>query len=261
MKPPTNYHLPPTTLTKNLFLYLFLIMATACQTHTPPLNIGHRGAMGHVLENTLPSIDKALELGVDMIEIDVFVIASGELVVFHDDELDRLALNAQGPIENHTRETLQQVVLKDQHRIPLLEEVINRIDKKVPLNIELKGAHTARPTHALLQSFFDRGWNHEHFIISSFRWDELETYHSLDPKMPLAVLTEDDPLQALPTAKNLKAVAINPWWKTLNTQNVKTLQKEGFKVFTYTVNEPQDIKTVTQWGVDGIFCNFPERVK
>lgn len=245
----------------NRFIYLLLIMATACQTHTPPLNIGHRGAMGHVLENTLPSIDKALELGVDMIEIDVFVIASGELVVFHDDELDRLALNAQGPIENHTRETLQQVILKDQHRIPRLEDVIERINRNVPLNIELKGANTARPTVAVLQTYYDRGWNPKDFIISSFRWDELATLRSLDPIIDIAVLTEEDPLQAIPTAKALKAVAINPWWKTLTAQNVKTLQKEGFKVYTYTVNEPEDIKTVTQWGVDGIFCNFPERVK
>jgi predicted ABC-type ATPase len=62
------------------------------------LNIGHRGAMGHVMENTLPSIQKALDLKVDMIEIDVFVCKSGEVVVFHDEILDSLS-SSTGKIE------------------------------------------------------------------------------------------------------------------------------------------------------------------
>ncbi|MDO7586222.1 MAG: glycerophosphodiester phosphodiesterase, partial [Flavobacteriaceae bacterium] len=62
-----------------------------------PMMIGHRGAMGYETENTLASINKAVALGAAMIEIDVFQIASGELVVFHDNELDRLS-NATGPI-------------------------------------------------------------------------------------------------------------------------------------------------------------------
>ena len=55
---------------------------TSCVTTSKPLVIGHRGARGHVAENTVASVKKALELGVDGIEIDVFLCASGELVVF-----------------------------------------------------------------------------------------------------------------------------------------------------------------------------------
>lgn len=240
-------------------LIILALLLHNCSKMKQPLNIGHRGAMGHETENTIASVKKALELGVDMIEIDVFVIKSGELVVFHDEILDSLT-DTSGKIEDFTLEELQKVVVKGNHRIPTLEEVINTIDQKVPLNIELKGKNTAKPTFELLQTFYKKGWKKDAFVISSFLWDELETFRKLDAEIALAVLTEENPLEAMAMGKKLKAEAINPWWKTLTKENVKQLHEEGFKIYTYTVNEPEDIKTVTQLGVDGIFCNFPERM-
>ena len=69
---------------------MIVLSSISCNNQYRPLNIGHRGAKGHIAENTLPSISKAIELGVDGIEIDIFVCKSGELVVFHDKKLDRL---------------------------------------------------------------------------------------------------------------------------------------------------------------------------
>jgi glycerophosphoryl diester phosphodiesterase len=230
-----------------------------CSKMKQPLNIGHRGAMGHETENTIASVKKALELDIDMIEIDVFLIKSGELVVFHDEILDSLT-DTSGSIKDFTWDELQKVVVKGNHRIPTLEEVIKTIDQKVPLNIELKGKNTAKPTFELLQTFYKKGWKKDAFVISSFLWDELETFRKLDAEIALAVLTEENPLEAIAMGKKLKAVAINPWWKTLTKENVKQLHEEGFKIYTYTVNEPDDIKTVSELGVDGIFCNFPERM-
>lgn len=224
-----------------------------------PLNIGHRGAMGHETENTIASVKKALELNVDMIEIDVFLIKSGELVVFHDETLDSLT-NTSGKIEDFTLEELQKVVVKGNHQIPTLEEVIKTIDKKVPLNIELKGKNTAKPTFELLEKYYQKGLKKDDFVISSFLWDELETFRKLDDKISIAILTEENPIDAIEIGKKLKAVAINPWWKTLTKGNVEQIQNEGFLIYTYTVNEPSDIKFVTELGVDGIFCNFPERL-
>lgn len=242
----------------------FLVVSVAllfmnCSNMNQPLNIGHRGAMGHETENTIASVKKALALKVDMIEIDVFVIKSGELVVFHDEVLDRLT-NTSGRIEDFTLEELQKVVVKGNHHIPTLAEVIETIDQKVPLNIELKGKNTAKPTFELLQTFYERGWKKDAFVISSFLWEELETFRKLDAEIAIAVLTEENPVDAIAMGKRLKAVAINPWWKTLTEENVRQLHAEGFKIYTYTVNEPEDIKNVTALGVDGIFCNFPERL-
>lgn len=78
-----------------------VITSTSIAQEAKILRIGHRGAMGHITENTVESVVKAIDLRCDMIEIDVFKVKSGELVVFHDDTLDRIT-NAKGPIESYT---------------------------------------------------------------------------------------------------------------------------------------------------------------
>ncbi len=84
--------------------------------------------MGHETENTLASVQKALDLGVDMIEIDVFKIQSGEIVVFHDKKVDRLA-NAGGNIEEYNMFQLRQLVLDGGHKIPMLQEVLKLLEE------------------------------------------------------------------------------------------------------------------------------------
>ena len=103
-----------------------------------PLIIGHRGAKGHLAENTLPSIQKALDLGVDAIEIDVFKCALGELVVYHDATLEKLT-DAKGAIMDFSLEELRQVKVLNDYQIPTLNEVLDLIYGRVILNIELKG--------------------------------------------------------------------------------------------------------------------------
>ena len=245
---------------KIIILVLVTLLFQNCSKMEKKLvKIGHRGAMGHETENTIASVKKALELGVDMIEIDVFLIKSGELVVFHDEILDSLT-DTSGSIEDFTLEELQNVVVKGNHQIPTLDEVIETVDRLVILNIELKGKNTAGPTLKLLQKYYQKDWKKDDFVISSFLWDELTTVRKLDSEIPIAVLTEENPTDALVMGKKLKAVAINPWWKMLTKENVELIHEEGFKIYTYTVNEPDDIKMVTELGVDGIFCNFPERL-
>lgn len=224
-----------------------------------PLNIGHRGAMGHETENTISSIKKALDLDVDMIEIDVFVIKSGEVVVFHDEVLDSLT-NVKGKIEDYTWEDLKKVVVKGNHKIPLLEEVITTINKKTPLNIELKGSKTAKPVFDILTTYYEKGWTRADFNISSFLWEELENYRQLDVTISIGILTEENPIDAIAIAEKLKAQSINPWYKTLTSENIELIHKKGFKIYTYTVNEPDTIKQMIRLGVDGIFCNYPERL-
>ena len=243
-----------------LYFYSLFLIFISCSTMKKPINIGHRGAMGHETENTIASVKKALELGVDMIEIDVFVLKTGEVVVFHDETLDNLT-NHKGNIEEYSFTELQKVKVKGNHSIPTLADVITIIDKKVPLNIELKGKNTAQPTQKIVHSFYKKGWSKKDFVISSFLWEELKIYRKLDLKIPIAILTEENPIDAISIGVDVKAFAINPWYKTLTKQNVEYLHKSGFKINTYTVNEPEDINKVIELGVDGIFCNFPERLR
>ena len=95
---------------KNTVLLLMIFAITSCTSKADPLVIGHRGARGHVAENTVASVKKALELGVDGIEIDVFLCASGELVVFHDKTLEKLT-NATGYIEELSLDSIKTITV------------------------------------------------------------------------------------------------------------------------------------------------------
>ena len=249
-----NIKLPSTLLTA--------LMMSAC-TQTPKPHelfvIGHRGAMGYETENTLASVEKAVELGVPMIEIDVFKIASGELVVFHDDLVDKLT-DGSGPIEELTLEQVKSLNLEGNHQIPTLNEVLDTLDKRSALNIELKGANTADDSVRIVRQYMaEKGYSAQDFVFSSFRWPELYRVRELAPDFDIAVLTGDDPLEAIDTAKELKAVAINPWYKNVTAENVTAIHEAGFKVFAYTVNELEDIALMRSYKVDGIFCNYPDR--
>jgi len=239
------------------FIFLFL----GCDMmENKPLIIGHRGAMGHETENTLASIQKALDIGVDVIEIDVFRISSGEVAVFHDERVERLT-NGGGRIEEYNFYDMRQLILEGNHRIPVLQDVLNLINNEVRLNIELKGKNTSDPVNFITNYYIDnKGWKAKNFLISSFNWDELRSMRAINPDMAIAVLTEGDPLEAIDIAIELNAEAINPSYTTLTAENVKAIHDAGFKVYTYTVNEPEDIARMTDFGVDGIFINYPERM-
>ena len=244
-------------------ILIFLLMSLMISSCTPSKNllvIGHRGARGHLAENTLPSIAKALELGVDGIEIDVFRCASEELVVFHDQTLEKLT-NATGYIEQLDLDSIRNIEVLNGFTIPTLEEVLNLINGRAMLNIELKGSQTAILTDQMLQTFFEKEtWSAEKILISSFDLEELKLFYEVNQKVPIAILTEDDPLDALPIAKELNAVAINPNYKSLNKENLTKIHKKGLKIYPWTVNQPEEISALLALGVDGIITDFPERV-
>ncbi len=245
---------------KKISIVVLLITALSCDMKKP-LVIGHRGAMGHETENTLASVQKAMELGVDMIEIDVFKIQSGEIVVFHDETVDRLA-NAGGKIEEYNIFDLKKLILDGGHSIPMLQDVLKLIDNKVALNIELKGANTADRVNFIMDYYIkEKGWSPENFIISSFNWDELKAMREINKDVAIAVLTEENPQDAIPIAKELNAQAINPYFKMLTAENASAIKDAGFKIYTWTVNEPQDIASMKDLAVDGIITNYPERVQ
>lgn len=224
-----------------------------------PLKIAHRGAMGHVTENTIESVQKALEMGCDAIEIDVYKVKDGSLMVFHDEKLNRVS-NGTGNIEDYTKEELKKLLVTGNYRIPTLEEVISTIDKKVILNIELKGSNTAEGTIEIIKDFKRKGWTNSNFIISSFKWEELEKIYELDPTLDIAVLTDKEPADAIEFAHKVKAVAINPHFKKLNKTNVSKIKEANLKIYPWTVNEIKDINRMKELKVDGIITNYLERL-
>jgi len=243
------------------FFLVFIFLFTSCNNTSDIIVIGHRGAMGHALENTIESVEKAVNLNVDGIEIDVFKSKTGELIVYHDPSLKRLS-NSTALIEDISLDSIKKVKLKGGLMIPILEEVIDVIPENIFLNIELKGKNTAYATNKIISEYLTRyNWPPSKFIISSFNWNELENFRSFNSEIPIAILTDTNPLNAIPVAKKLNAVAINPNYKLLNKYVVNQIKKEGLKIFPYTVNSINDIDKMKNLGVDGIITNYPERIK
>ena len=223
------------------------------------LKIGHRGAKGFAAENTLKSIQKALDFGVDGIEIDVHKCASGELVVFHDFTLDRMT-NGTGEVSKHTLKELKQVVVKGHCQIPTLSEVLAFVDNKCLLNIELKGHDTAKEASRMIEFFVEKkGWEYKNIIVSSFLKEPLQTVFNTNKKIQLGVLVDTNLDAAVDFAKQIKAVSIHPDYTMLTLEIVEKL-KENFKVYTYTINNHKPIERVKTYGVDGIISDFPNRL-
>lgn len=246
---------------KRFSIILLPLLLLSCNNmKTEHLVIGHRGAMGYETENSLASIQKAMDLGVDMIEIDVFKVESGEIVVFHDKMVDRLT-NGGGSIEGYNYFDLMKLILNGNHKIPQLQDVLKLINNQVQLNIELKGANTSNRVNFIVDYYVrERGWSWDNILISSFNWEELKEMRQINKEVAIAVLTEGNPISAIPVARELNAVAINPDYRSLTAENVNKIHEGGFKIYTWTVNEAEDIEKVLQLGVDGIISDYPDRI-
>lgn len=221
------------------------------------LCIGHRGACGHEPENTLRSVRRALELGADGIEIDVYYV-DGELVVIHDATLERTT-NGTGDLARKTFAALRSLDAGLGERIPTLREVFETVNRRAFINIELKGRRTAGPVTALIEEFVTtRGWRYEDFLVSSFNRRELRAVG--DARIPIGLLlTRPSQLYAL-SARRVRASTVNPAARYVTARFVADAHRRGLRVFAYTVNEPAEIERLRGLGVDGVFTDFPERV-
>jgi len=224
------------------------------------LNIGHRGAKGHVTENTIPSFLKALELGAKAIELDVHVCATGELVVIHDFTVDRVT-NGTGEVHKLTLTELQSLEVTGGYSIPTLDAVIDAVGKQCFVNIEMKGRHTAQPVSNFIERYVaENGYHYNDVIVSSFQREELEAMCAINPNVPLGILTQASIHQAWQWAEEFNAVALHPHFSLLTESNVVKAKEAGYKIYTWTVNEPEDIARVKALGVDGIITDYPDRI-
>jgi len=224
------------------------------------LKIGHRGARGYEAENTLSSFQKAIDLKVDGIELDVHLSADGELMVIHDETIDRTT-NGKGLVNSFTRAELQSFSIETNNKIPTLSAVFDLVDRRCFINIELKSFETAAKVVALIEKYIrEKNWKYTDFVVSSFDWDALEEVNFVNTEIPIAVLTETDLDKALAFAKIIQAKAINPDFQLLNIENIQKLLKNGFEIFPWTVNETADIKKMQSFNVNGIISDFPDRI-
>src|SRR5260221_182635 len=142
---------------KNSFLLYFCCMTTLL-TAKEALIVAHRGASGYEPENTLAAFERAIAMGAPMIELDVHLSKSDEVVVIHDYHTSDMQ-----EVSKLTTQELKQYDVGKGERIPLLSEVLDLVHEKAILNIELKAHGTAKPVAELLKK-----WNPEKFVVSSF---------------------------------------------------------------------------------------------
>jgi len=226
------------------------------------LRIGHRGSKGYIAENTLESIKHAILLGVDGIEIDVFKCLSGELVLSHENNLKRLT-GKSGQLEKLTLGELKKFLVVGKYKIPTLTDVLQTVETPLFVNIELKGLNTAQATSKIITNLSkSTSWRLENFIISSFNWNELKQFRSIDKNTPVGVLLSNSMSinEAIEFGKKINAQAIHPNFKLLNEKTVKKIKNNGFKIYTWTVNSKDDINYMKKLKVDGIISDFPDKI-
>ncbi|OAB25236.1 glycerophosphoryl diester phosphodiesterase [Flavobacterium fryxellicola] len=234
------------------------------------LKIGHRGAKGHEPENTLVSFQKALDMQVDGIELDVHLSADGEIMVIHDESIDRTT-NGKGFVNalslrqlkafrvNQTQNQRLSAALPQQ--IPTLKEVFDLVNQDCFINIELKSYEATDKVVTLIEKYVTKkGWKYDRFLVSSFDWNALQQVAFLNVKIPIGVLTETDLDLALAFAKFIQAKSIHPYFHLLTKENTAQIQAKGLQVFPWTINELEDIQKIKTFNVNGIITDFPNRI-
>jgi glycerophosphoryl diester phosphodiesterase len=225
----------------------------------PLICFAHRGASGHEPENTLSAVEKAIVLGADWIEVDVYAVER-ELIVIHDERLERTT-NGAGCVMDKALAYLRSLDAGKGQRIPTLREVFDCVDRRVGINVELKGPDTAGLAVSLINEYASkRGWKCDQFILSSFSHRELIKVKKLDPSIKIGIIVSGRHRRYKKLTRQLATYSVHPHIDLVNEEFTMDAHQRGLKVFVYTVNHPDDIARLEAMGVDGIFTDLPELV-
>lgn len=221
------------------------------------LIFAHRGASGYEVENTLAAMAKALQLGVQAIELDVHNV-EGELVVFHDRRLDHKS-SGTGVIHLIDHAYLESINVKGEP-IPTLWQVLELVAGRCIVNIELKGINTVAPLLDLYpKALNELGFTPEQLLLSSFNHPYLQAVKQALPGALVAPLLASIPLDGAAVVSELAAYSLHLDISFINQALVDDAHHRGAKVYVYTVDHQDDIHALKQMGVDGIFSNYPDR--
>ena len=206
--------------------------------------LGHRGA-AQLTENTIPSFEKALELGADGFELDVRKTADGQLIVVHGSVVGGLA------VQSSTYEQLRK--LPRGFEVPLLENVLEKFGWKAHLYIELKAPGFEQEAVDLIR----KSGNPAKTLVLAFQPQTLTKVHELSPDLQLGFIynrTQDEELR-----HNCPIDVLIPQFKLASRELIEEVHSEGLTVIPWTVNEVTEIKRLLQLGVDGVITDYPEK--
>ncbi len=226
-----------------------------------PIIFAHRGASLHAPENTIAAFELALQQGADAIELDVKLSADQIPVVIHDPTVDRTT-NGSGAIANLSLAALKELDAGEGQRIPTLDEVFESVGGKILINVELTNYKTRDDN--LVDKVVEVVKKHnlaEGIIFSSFIPKNLNRAAELLPQTPRGLL-------ALPSflgwiVRNIlfkkgDYQALHPKLENASKKQFEAIHRMGRRVHVWTVNDPDDMRRLADWGVDGIFTDDPE---
>ncbi len=242
-------------------IYVLLTAFSFYAPSYPILKVGHRGACGYEPDNTLRSFAKAIACNVDMIELDVHVCKSGELIVFHGHKLNKVVHDG-GYVTQKTLTELQALDVGKGETIPTLSQVFDLMaPTNIIINIELKGENTAQAVTDLINSYVkDKGYSYHRFVVTSFNHYELDAFHKACPEIACGAIISGIPLGRAEFGERVHAAYIVVDINCINQALVDDAHTRGIKVMVYTVNDYEDIVLMKSLGVDGIISNFPDRI-
>ena len=243
--------------------------------------IGHKGAAGYAPENTLASLQIAMDMGVDMIEIDVHMTKDGHVVVFHDEDVSRTT-NGTGKIHELTLAEVKELDAGSWfspefagERVPTLHEAIELVHGNADILIDIKSkGHEFYDNFAevIVDIIDERQDNKEWCIVQSYEQEYLEHAYARDStiQMKKLMMGEDESMlfsfylnsKSFMTNRNKHHFfeTINPHYTTLSQRRIFRLHARGYNVHTYVVNEHDDMIKMLNMAVDGIITDYPDRL-
>lgn len=226
----------------------------------------HRGASGYAPENTLEAFALAMEQGADGIELDVQMTKDGELVVIHDETIDRVS-SAKGAVGKYTLEELKRFTFSNHFNeypnagIPTLREVLDLVKpSEMEVNIELKTGIWWYPqieekTVDLVREM-EMG---DRVIYSSFNHYSIQRIRELAPEAETAYLFGDVILHVEQYAKEGRIKGLHPaLYHVKMREFMEEYRKSGLAVRVWTVNRKEDMLWLLDQGVDAIITNYPD---
>ena len=231
--------------------------------------IAHRGFSGAAPENTLAAIRAAIEIGADMAEIDVTLTSDEEIVVIHDETLDRTT-DGSGEVFGFTLAEIRQLDAGSWfdprfagERVPTLDEVLTEVDGRILLNVEIKSEAVARGVVAKVAAAIREHGMIEQVVVSSFSPEALQQMHQAAPEIHTAVLYNTKFHQgqdAVEIVTDLDASVFNIKRQRLSRKMLRRCREHGIPVGLYTVNKPRRLRRLVDKGIDAIFTDHPERL-
>ena len=232
------------------------------------LNLAHRGASAYAPANTLAAFRRAEELGADGVELDVHLSADGALVVIHDFTVDATT-DGHGRVRDMTLAELKRLDAGSWfdprfagERIPTLEEVVEALGERMILNIELKSpSWRSEGLEQAVVELVEARRLDRRVILSSFNPWTVWRLRRLAPHLTIGLLYDANlalPLRRAWLRPLLRPKALHPHHRLVTARYVAWAHAKGYRVYTWTVNDPAEMRRLIALQVDGIITDRPD---